>query len=293
MFKNRIRHTITILVLFLVIIAGVGVVVATSRESAPLITLLWLNPANPVAVAGGSDTIDLQLDSVTNVFGAEVNISYDPAILSVPAGGVTPGACPQPDFVVSNTAAGGVISYAVTELNPTPPCNGGVVATIEFECSAGLVVRTETDILITSSIISDPNGQAIPHDIQHATFTCEVDRFFIEGSVGLQAWPDPSGVVVTLIDQATGYPEPVTVEPSGAFQIQGRVNHQYDVVAEYDRFLSPLETGITSGVVGSTVDIGLATMPAGDLNGDGRVNILDISVVAGNFGKQEPVPWSP
>jgi hypothetical protein len=167
------------------------------------------------------------------------------------------------------------------------------VASIEFECPADLRVRAETDVLISSSIISDPNGTPIPHDVQHAVFTCEVDKFFIEGSVKLQGWPDSSGVVVSLIDQTTGNPDLVTVGTDGAFQFQGKVNQLYDVVAEYDRYLSPLETGVTSSIVGATVDIGPVTMPAGDLNGDGRINILDIAMLAGNFGEKDTVPWAP
>jgi hypothetical protein len=173
--------------------------------------LLWLDPAASEISIGTSDLVDLRLDDISNVYGVEVSLAYDPAFLEVVGGVVTPGTCPAPDFVVTNTAGGGTIQYAVTQLSPTAPCNGGVVSTIEFRCLPGTPPGTVTDVTITSSLISDTDGLSISHDEQNAAVTCVSTGFSVEGTVSLQGWPTveppgwPSGwplgadgVVVTL-----------------------------------------------------------------------------------------------
>jgi hypothetical protein len=255
-------------------------------------TLLWLDPPAPSVSGGGS--LDLRLDDVTNVFGAQVDLTYDPAVLSIPSGDVTPGVCPQPDFVVVNTAAGGAISYAATQFNPTPPCNGGVVATIDFLCDPGLVADTPTDVIITSSLISDPDGTAITHSLQDATVTCLASSFDVEGTVGLQAWSSPEGVLVTLYDDTEGVlRDQVIVGPDGSFSLSGKIDNLHTLTASYPRYLDLALSGITSPTPGDVVNVGHGTLPSGDVNGDGVINILDLSVVAGHFTKTSPQPWAP
>jgi PKD repeat protein len=133
--------------------------------------LLWLDPPFPEFATGA---IDLRLDDIANVYGVEVELSYDPAVISVPGGNLTPGACPQPDFLATNTAGSGTIAYAATHLYPTPPCAGGVIATIDLACDPNLSVSTATDIVITSSLVTNPDGIPIPHSVQNATVTCLV-----------------------------------------------------------------------------------------------------------------------
>ncbi|MGD2159385.1 MAG: cohesin domain-containing protein, partial [Anaerolineales bacterium] len=151
--------------------------------------LLWLDPQFPEISIGASDLIDLRLDNISNVYGAEVSLSYDDTILEVVGGAVTPGTCPAPDFVATNTAGGGSVDYAVTQLNPTPPCNGGVVASIEFQCLPATPPDTLTNVTIAHSLISDPDGTSIPHNVQNATVLCVETGFIVEGSVSLQGWP--------------------------------------------------------------------------------------------------------
>jgi len=83
---------------------------------------------------------------------------------------ISAGVCPAPDFVVINSAGNnaGTIEYVVSQLNPTPPCNGGEVATIEFQC---LSVGT-SPVSFTSSLISDPDGIIIAAPTQDATVEC-------------------------------------------------------------------------------------------------------------------------
>jgi len=89
-----------------------------SAEAAPL---LYIDPPGEVVQVGSSYTATVTLTGISNVYGIQMDLSYDPGILEVVGSAVTPGDCPQPDFVVANTATGGSISYAATTLSPNPP----------------------------------------------------------------------------------------------------------------------------------------------------------------------------
>jgi len=148
-----------------------------ARDEMVNTALLWLNPASSAILVGDTTDIIIQLDDVTNVYAAELDLSFDHTILAVVdadpgTGGVqiSEGDCPAPDFVVVNSAdnSAGTISYAATQLNPTPACNGGTVATVELEClSAGI-----SQISFTHSLISDPDGIVIDAPTQDATLVC-------------------------------------------------------------------------------------------------------------------------
>lgn len=293
MLKLGGRYGLLLLAVVLLVLVGLGAPGGAGRADTATAGLLWLNPPNPSTAVGTSTTLALQLDSITDVYGAEVDLVFDPAFLEVVGSAVSPGSCPQPDFVVSNTAdnTAGTIEYAVTQLNPTPPCAGGLVANIELLCKAE--TSPSTVVSIVSSIVSDPNGIPLAHTTQDATVEC-VGGFVVVGTVGLQSWPGgPEGISVILRDSGGAIVEHQIVGPSGAFSLNAAdLAETYSVEASYPRYLSARATGITGGA-GATVDIGHATLPAGDLNDDGVINILDITIIAGNFNKSSPQPWGP
>jgi hypothetical protein len=269
--------------------------------------LLWLDPQFPEISIGASDLIDLRLDNISNVYGAEVSLSYDDTILEVVGGAVTPGTCPAPDFVATNTAGGGSVDYAVTQLNPTPPCNGGVVASIEFQCLPATPPDTLTNVTIAHSLISDPDGTSIPHNVQNATVLCVETGFIVEGSVSLQGWPTSEppdwpagwplgaeGVQVTLYNDTDGVVSDQTVVGAdGAFSLNGELDKNHTLSASYPRYLEIALSGLTSSVQNEIIDVGNGKLPAGDLTGDGVINIFDLSIVGGNFSKTAPQPWAP
>jgi hypothetical protein len=140
--------------------------------------ILWLNPIQASALKGGIVEVVLQMDNINNVYGAQVSLSYDPSVLSVVDADpgmagvqINPGSCPQPDFVVLNNAdnSTGLIEYAATQLSPTRPCDGGEMATITFRC---LIQDSISQVIISESIIADPNLTPIAHSTQHGSVTC-------------------------------------------------------------------------------------------------------------------------
>ena len=163
-------------IIFIVIMILVGYI-SVERAIAEGSTILWLNPTAANIPPGQTTDIVVQLDDVDNVYGIEMHLAFDPAIVSVvDANGSTegiqiqPGSCPKDDFQIVNTVdnGAGTIDYAVTQLNPTSACNGGDVSTITLQCqTAG-----QSDISFGASIIADADGQEIDHTTQNATIVC-------------------------------------------------------------------------------------------------------------------------
>ena len=105
-------------------------------------TILIHEPSSNVNV-GDTVTVDIKIESVTDLYGVDVRLSFDPALLEVQDAepGTTgvqiqKGAFPAPECVIKNEAdnSAGTIWYAVSQMNPTEPVSGaGVVASITFK----------------------------------------------------------------------------------------------------------------------------------------------------------------
>jgi hypothetical protein len=156
-----------------------------SGAHAPLVATLYLDPAAAPVPAGGSTPVEIRIDGVSDLYGLQLQISFDPTLVEVvdadsnTAGTqITPGACPAADFIVANDAANGsgLITYAVTALNPTPPCAGaGLVASIEFRSLAGGTSALHFD----DWILSTRDGVEIATDAQGGTLAASVPDLFL------------------------------------------------------------------------------------------------------------------
>lgn len=128
-----------------------------------------LSPSPALIQGCETITVEIMINDVTNLYGADVRLTFDPAILSVddayPAqSGINlahGNILKPPYYVVYNTADNthGTIKYALTQLYPTPPFSGsGVLARIRFKArSAGT-----TAVTFSSIQLGDNNGIEIP-----------------------------------------------------------------------------------------------------------------------------------
>ena len=114
------------------------------------------------AVPGEIISYDIITDAA-GLFGAQLELKFDPLVLQVIGTQVTPGSCPIPDFVASNSVdnSAGTIAYAVTSLAPTLPCDGGIVASFQFQV-APTAVDGSTQLQFENVILADANGSEIP-----------------------------------------------------------------------------------------------------------------------------------
>ena len=268
-------------------------------------------------------TVDILASNVVDLYGAQLEISFDPTKLQVvddDAGlagvQISPGTCPKPDNVVQNTvdSTAGIISYSAHSLSPSPPCNeGGTVASITFEGVGG----GNSSLGFYTTLVSDTTGDSIcAHTTDGRLEIVTSGACIFTGTIDLQSRSDDSGASFTAGAYAT------TTDASGYYELTVPED-TYDVTAEMDLYLDGERTGEVClageeiqlpGVTllgGDTNDdcvinildlsfIGSRFMtsagdtnydPMADINDDGTVNILDLSVTGGNFMETCPVNW--
>ncbi len=151
---------------------------------------LQFSPASIAMEVGASAPLTVAVSDAVDLYGIQFELEFDEQVLRVvdaQAGNsgvqIGSGDCPQADFTVRNQAdnASGNITFAATQLNPTPACSGGTVAEIEFECLAA----GRSAIIWNSVLLADFEGAALSHAAAPGTVTCAL--FWINLPVILQA----------------------------------------------------------------------------------------------------------
>ncbi len=128
----------------------------------------------PAATVGVGETVvvNIRIQDVTDLFGADVRLQYDPAIVEVvdantlvPGTQISSGDFPDISsgrgFVAQNTVNPdeGTIGYAMTLLSPATPVSGsGTLASVTFRGKAS----GRSDITFTSVLLSDASANQIP-----------------------------------------------------------------------------------------------------------------------------------
>lgn len=115
-------------------------------------------------------TVDVQIDNVSNLYGAEVHLTFSKNLLElVDADTAKPGVQIEPGamlasgakFIAVNRAdnLAGTIDYAITQLNPMPPVSGnGRLARLTFRTKA----KGTASVHFVSSILANRDGGVIP-----------------------------------------------------------------------------------------------------------------------------------
>jgi hypothetical protein len=152
---------------------------------------MWLDPATLDLAPGDVETLDVRVEHVSELAGAEVSLTFDPALLEVvdadpsaEGAQIAHGDFLSPDFVVQNTAdsTGGTVHYAIACMPLDEAVSGGgVLAHVTFRALA----EGETLVNIRSALLADRHRQPI---------AVETDS-----SVVVIARPGPSPGVWTLI----------------------------------------------------------------------------------------------
>ena len=119
------------------------------------------------AGVGETVTVELRVEQVTGLYGAEVRLKFDPDILEVVDADpneegvqLEPGTLPSPDYVVRNRAdnAAGIVEYAVTQLPPSKPGVGsGVIARVTFRTKKVAV----SELQFQELLLADTQGKDI------------------------------------------------------------------------------------------------------------------------------------
>ena len=169
-------------------------------------TRMWLEPATLDLAPGDEGTLEIHIGNVTELAGAEVHLTFDPALLEV--GDADPstegtqiahGDFLSPDFIVQNTAdpANGTVDYAIACIGLDKTASGsGILSRITFHALA----EGETLITISGVLLSDAQGQpiAVETDSGVAVITRPGPSLRVWVLIGLVAAAVGTGFVTVL-----------------------------------------------------------------------------------------------
>ena len=166
--RSRIKTTVTLTFALVALL-----LVALTWDVAASQTVIKLVPREEQIRVSKETTVDLTVEQVTELYGAQIMIRFDPAVLEVvdadPAKEgiqVQPGTLPSPDFIVQNMAdnQAGTIDYALTSLPPSKPSSGdGVIARITFRAKKAAV----SPLILEQALLADTAGGSIEATSQH------------------------------------------------------------------------------------------------------------------------------
>jgi hypothetical protein len=165
-------------------------------------TVLQVDPQELRINVGEEATVDLAIQQVSELYGIEVHLTFDPNVLQIvdaDAGQegvqIEPGTLPVPDFVVQNIADNqqGTIDYASTQLPPNEPGEGdGVIARIRIKAARPGTSQLQLDRFL----LADTGGDSIAATSRHGQVTVVANRTWI--------WIAIAGLVLLVIVVGVG-----------------------------------------------------------------------------------------
>ena len=140
-------------------------------------TTVVISPQSREVAVGAMTTVDIRIENVNGLYGAEVHLTFDPSLLEVVDADVgmngvqiEPGTFPNPYFTAQNAVDqdAGKIDFAVSQGPNDFPVNGsGVLATVTFK---GKAAGTRT-VSFANALLSDQSGGQISASTQDGTIT--------------------------------------------------------------------------------------------------------------------------
>lgn len=133
------------------------------------------SPQHIDIIQGEVDVIDLLISNVTGVYGIDIQVRFDPAVIEIvdadaEADGVQvyPGDLPQPDNVTTNWADNqtGVIRYTATQQDSAPAADSGVVLTILV---SGRIAGRQSPLTIEAVTATNQQGAILPMHVENGT----------------------------------------------------------------------------------------------------------------------------
>lgn len=153
--------------------AAEGAVEVAAVVAAQSGTVIKVEPASTTLNNGETVKINIVIENVSNLIGADVALTFNPAVLQAQDGDaakdglqVEVGPFLSPDFVIANTIdnATGTAQYALTQLPTSNPASGtGVIASITFEA----IANGTSDLTLTKTDLPSDQAQPISADVQN------------------------------------------------------------------------------------------------------------------------------
>jgi hypothetical protein len=248
-----------------------------------------LEPTQTITVPVGSQASSQVVVSGANLlYKVNLHLVYTPADLVqvIDAFPGTPGIQVDPGQVFENRPlriirnevdlSGGVIEFEA-ELQPPAQAFSGEGSLIEIAWER----QAMGDVTVTLAEVhlADANGRTIPVDPTDPVVI--KSGFVVVGEVELQGRSDWSGVIITADNRQT------QTNVDGQFSL-GLAGHAplkltapgyLSVRIDQELWQQPAE--------GEQRDLGRLRLPAGDINADEQIDILDLAFIAGRYGRPD------
>jgi LysM repeat protein len=213
-------------------VAPVGPIIPGVVESRPMevpagVTAVGVDPAWQRIGPEGRIEVAIRIENVTRLYGIEVHLAFDPNYLEIqdadpekPGVQLQTGTFPAPDFVVQNQADNvlGTIDYAVSQLAPREPVDGGgVLTTITVRAKGEGTSR----LAFTGAKLADPDGQQIPAQTLEGEIVVAVGALSVQPTATVEGPPTATPVVIatpltTQVPTPTEVPAAALAEPTVA-----------------------------------------------------------------------------
>jgi len=168
--KHLVRRHILVVLSFVLIFSLVGL--SRPAVHAQGGTVVRLVPATAQVGVGEAVPVQVVVDNVTNLFGVEVHLTFNPALLEVVDADsgtdgiqVSLGPFLSVEFVAQNTvdAAAGRVDFGFSQVTAVPRSGSGTIATITFRGKAA----GSSPLNFTNVILADQSGGPIAATAQN------------------------------------------------------------------------------------------------------------------------------
>ena len=244
-------------------------------------------PSRRELPVGATVTVDVWVENVADLFGADVTLRFDPTLLRPRSNQVRLGGLlNDPGVVVTRNqvdAGQGTAHLVLTRISPLLPVSGsGVLFSLEFDALA----LGDSPLALTSAQASAPGGVPIPLALAAANVRVARAPAGVGGRVHLGGRLSFSGVTVHVTGFATGT---ATTNSRGDFRLDGLTPGLATVTVRKPGWLcATRDVTLASGRV---EPLPVVELVAGDVNGDDEINIFDLVRVA--FHYDEPASADP
>ncbi len=233
-------------------------------------TTVSIAPASQEIFLESTGVTDVLVENVTDLYGSQFEITFDPTLVEVvdtdpikTGVQIQPGDFLSPDWLLDNIVDNdnGIIAYALSQMNPSPPQSGdGVLATITWRGKA----EGTSPIHFNNVHLSAPGGVPITASAQDGEIT-----------VG---GPSPGPTITSLspISTTVGGPDFI-LTANGSNFVSGSTMH-WDGIARATTLVSStlLTAAITAGdiITAGTVDVTVVNPAPG-----GASNVLPFTII--------------
>jgi hypothetical protein len=268
-----------------------------NEKSIPFVALDAYNllsvVAEPAAIPiGDRFTVSVNIENIRDVQGYQVTLKYDPAYAEYEGYQVNF----QPNEWKIEDIKEGVITVGNLVLGDTPwEQDSGALVEIEFASrypgtiEGGVYAFTFEEI----EVVLEPRDSSDP--TVREKLDSPVVKYYEGSEVNIYAaleLREDHGGITSILQNGSVYV--ATTESDGSATFEAVRPGEYSLTLEADGYLKAVVEGVVVTFDGEN-QVGTADVPVelyvGDVNGDGNINIIDISLAANKFGQTGAPGW--